>query len=545
MAVLPWVNLPDNRVPDLLGGIGDTLVAAADRKRQEKQRAAEMLMKQREQDRQDQLAQAQIGNYASEAEARKANEARIAAGEKRQQGLDVAGAIPTIKSMLTPGSPNYDPESAMSLARAHGIDLQKVAAPLPPVEEGPRISPDDAQQAGLITSQQQTPSGSPLTQSMPLLRTLDAVQGAGSDQRAIQQAEAERQRFAEANTQKPATRLDTYSGNSPIGPVSIDPNASLEARRFAQERTRSELAPLVQAVPPQYRATIQAMIQSGNYDAKSIQAAITEAQKEAAKDSENSTYKEPETERERHNRAMEAAAMANAHARATSAGEGANPALIAELGDQAQAGATQNQLLRAAAAGGATKPMKVATTLMKDPEKEAALQVRDLAGNVVGNASSTREKDALEKRIVAAEAARRAAQEYADHIQAHGRIWLPVGEDARERARLHTQLVARLRDAQQLGVSNAQIGLEQAGIGSEGIGPNIFHQMSSPEAIRRAGEEQATKASQDVRARVRPGERVGQGTDNPLTRAARAKSGTSETPEQRTERLAKILGVSQ
>jgi hypothetical protein len=467
MAILPWVNLPENRTPELLGSIGDTLIAAAKRKQEQERAAADLLLRQRSADREDRLATGQLANYASEAEARKSEAAMRAAQEKRitdqanrQQGLDIAGAIPKIRSMLTPGSPDYDPQSAMSLARAHGINLtaQQPQAPVQPnigptqLEYGPRETPEIAQQAGeerarlaemrgnfdrnsqyarggeystklnpleeaafrqwVQTSKapfdpnqptqdydmrgywkdiaskggnatQLNPNDGemhfPDTYKTPFHQSFSAEsryamptapkwandhQLVGSDGKVVfdetaprapggtdyaAQAEAERQRFAQANdpdavarnqlqaanyrdqVEKYRTAQPTYSGTSPIGPVNIDPNAALEARRFAAAEQKRALAPLMN-VPgfEKYAPQINGMIDAGASRAE-VEAAIKQASADLEKEQEKSKYELTADEKMRHNRAMEAAAFANAGARGTAAANSTDTATDRDL----------------------------------------------------------------------------------------------------------------------------------------------------------------------------------------------------------------------
>jgi len=191
--------------------------------------------------------------------------------EKYERSNAIADVLPKLKSMVTPGSPDYDPETAISVARAKGIDLKKLDAPSPgqapiapeapvraPTEYGPRETPEIAQQSALTRSLQNAPGDQ------------NPAAGAAEDQRQMGLAEAERQRFAKANetdqefagrqgdfTHQQAQfmdqqqaynaaskRLPTYSGRALIGDVNIDPNAAVQAREDMAKRSEDAFAPL-------------------------------------------------------------------------------------------------------------------------------------------------------------------------------------------------------------------------------------------------------------------------------------------------------------
>src|SRR5712671_5068050 len=118
---LPWVNAPENRVPELLGGIGDTLVAAAQRRQQERQQAAANLL-------QKQRLEADQSRMRAEESRAQAEEHRAAAAAQREehryaasQADETAQALPRIHELLAAG----DEGSANALAQARGIKLQQ------------------------------------------------------------------------------------------------------------------------------------------------------------------------------------------------------------------------------------------------------------------------------------------------------------------------------------------------------------------------------------------------------------------------------------
>src|SRR6185369_8509247 len=159
-------------------------------------------------------------------------------------------------------------------------------------EYGPR----EADQAGTDATTSATPAGYPTGDAPP----------AGFPPAAQSQVSppSERARFAEANDpQKVAAhnlalqqyadaqlayqnRQPTYSGQSPIGQVTIDPNEALAARDFARKRQIDELSPLA-GTPGlgQYAPAIQRMIAAG-MKPEQIFASIEAAQKLNAKDEE-------------------------------------------------------------------------------------------------------------------------------------------------------------------------------------------------------------------------------------------------------------------
>src|SRR6185369_10657688 len=205
----------------------------------------------------------------------------------------------------------------------------------------------------------------------------------------------------------------------------------------------------------------------------------------------------------------------NARARAAAGGEGITPEAAATLGRLAQQGATQEELLRAAAALGVTKPIKAVTGIAKDPEMEAEKEVRDpTTGEVIGTAPSTRAAATAAEKLAAAKAYEDALHAYADHIRKHGRVMKigPFASDAaREREQLHSDLVARKRKAMELGVSGANIELDEKSIGGSGVGLD-FTPMSSPDVIENMATENQNLTRGRVRSLLRPGQRVGDGS---------------------------------
>jgi hypothetical protein len=319
-----------NPIADL--GIGEMIMKARQESKAREDRRAELFLRQQNSERDQARLDEQLR--------------RNQATETRQQGIDVSNELPKIKAMLTPGDPSYDPQTALSMARARGINLDATAptAPAAPVkqdvgptqiEEGPRETPEIAQQAGLLRSLQKQPGDS------------DPQAGAAEDTRQIGLAEAERQRFAQANdpaavaqNQQLASKqtgdqadyqrklaqfsraAPTYHGSSPIGQIDIDPNAAVAAREEALRIQRERLAPLTGAANEKFRPVVQAMIQSGMPPSE-VAKFIQEQQKDLHGDAQKAEYSLTAEDQRRHNLAMERAALAAAgdRSRATASNE--------------------------------------------------------------------------------------------------------------------------------------------------------------------------------------------------------------------------------
>jgi len=296
-------------------------------KKDQEAKRAETLMRQQTMDRENARLDEQIRHTQ--------------ALEQRQQGMDVANAIPKIKSMLTPGSADYDPESGMSLARAYGINLtaQQPQMPVAPekrdigptqLEYGPRATPEIAQQAAILSAR--TPP------EQPEKRADEVMDLAG-------QAESDRKRFEQANdpsvvaqnqqlqTQQDTEQNDyrakladasrrspTYTGTSPIGPVSIDPNAAQAARSEALRQQQERLAPLMGAVDQDFQPVVKAMVDAG-MPPNEIAKAVADYRKQMATDNRDAQYKPTVGKQDEWHQMMYRAAMANAGARRAQAGD--------------------------------------------------------------------------------------------------------------------------------------------------------------------------------------------------------------------------------
>lgn len=502
--VLPYINLPENRVPELLNSIGDTLVSAAKTKEEKKRFAAEQLMKQQEQGRQDALANAQMANYQSEADARK----------HQQDSADLIqhmNATKDIQASLDAGKT----DEANLKAKAYRINLAR-QAPAVSQQPGNTVMPPTA----VDLTAPPSPGEKPAEAEM---RNADAIAANG-----------------------PAAPKPTAWN---IGGSSYDP----EQTKAAEEATREEEATRVGSAyePIGYGKEAAALVRGNTGKPVEVDTLISQRQRaddaeKARRDmlgqrqdftaSQASKYK---LTAEQQIALREKVARIMAQARKDTGGEGSgSPEDLAKLADFVQANPTDQAgaLSFAQRLGGFKKPLHTVTTLAKDPEKQAALEVRDAAGNVMGSAPSTRAGAAMSEKVAASSAYHDALMEYRDHLAQNGHILNPYSAEAQERRRLHAVVVARGRKAMELGVSNANIGLEKEAIGGEGIGPSgLLHPMSSPESLDKAAAEADSFANKRIKSLLTPGQPVGAGrtsapVDNPLTRAAKGKKPFAPVP---------------
>lgn len=209
-------------------------------------------------------------------------------------------------------------------------------------------------------------------------------------------------------------------------------------------------------------------------------------------------------------------------------GAGGGNGSLTELARMAQQGASQAELIEKAERLGIKDPLGVVTKIQKDPEKLAAMEVRDAQGNVIGLASSTRSAKVAGDQIAAIEAYKSAIHEYAAHIRQNGRQLNPFSDDYKERERLHGDVVARGRKAMDLGVSNKNLELEHQIVGGSGAG---LSRMSSPESLDKMAEEADRVAKTRIATGLRTGQRVGDGGTLPN------KAPKSDDDTTRRERL--------
>ena len=105
----------------------------------------------------------------------------------------------------------------------------------------------------------------------------------------------------------------------------------------------------------------------------------------------------------------------------------------------------------------------------------------------------------------AARAYSQGLRELADDIEQNGRVGssLPIigTEAGKRREELHANVVARGRQALQLGVSNANMQLEHAAVGGSGAG---LSRIASPEVLRKIADDNDKFAAQRLRSGTAP-----------------------------------------
>lgn len=210
MPILPYINLPQNNVPDLLNSIGDTLVSAAQRKKQQEKDAADLLLRQQTQAREDRLATAQIGNYQSEAEARKSEAEMRKAAQDRENAAQMATARQGIMAALQAGKPDV----ARQIAATYGVKLDQQTPPRPQLA-GNTIMP-------------------------PTAVDLTAPPAPGQDASAVEGANAQ----AIASNQPAAPKPQPWNiAGVPYDPTAVEAADDAERAKIA-ERSRAAYQPL-------------------------------------------------------------------------------------------------------------------------------------------------------------------------------------------------------------------------------------------------------------------------------------------------------------
>lgn len=291
-AYQPMVN-PVADISDVMGAFAR---ARAAKKDQEAKRA-EFLLRQQAADRENARLDEQM-RHTSEL-------------ENHQRQIDTATAIPKIKNMLTPGHPDYDPESGLSLARAYGINL---AANQPEIPKPPEAIPDKPLSA-LPEGVDAVSGGAP---------PLEAAQNTALDATRAQQQGEYTNKLIEARRRAP-----TYSGSGPFGEVNIDPNAAMASRAEALRQQQEKLSPLAGAAGEKYAPVVNAMIQAG-MPGSEVAKFLSEKAKEDAAAGRDAQYKPTVEKQDEWHRLAYQAAMANAGARKAQAGDD-NPAVGAAI----------------------------------------------------------------------------------------------------------------------------------------------------------------------------------------------------------------------
>jgi len=260
--ILPYINAPENRVPDLLGGIGDTLVNAAQRKQQEKAAAAKLLMDQQRMRTEEAHMRAEEQRAQAEAARQESYAKRAAQQEEHQRKVEMLQQLPQIEQHLRSG----DEGGATALAQVLGSTVQRRAlpqapgeapgAPQAPVEQGPIPSPEERALSFAGQPGDQAPA---------------AEQAITEDQRML----GERQQYAQALADHPrlvaehkahqdafqqAKQNPVYDIETPYGKSTIDLGAE---RAQAQQQRQETAGSLSAGLPPQYAMQAAALIRAG------------------------------------------------------------------------------------------------------------------------------------------------------------------------------------------------------------------------------------------------------------------------------------------
>ena len=340
-----------------IGDIGNILLQARKQSRDDEARRAELLMRQEAADRENARLDEQM-RHTSEL-------------ENHQRQVDVANTLPKIKAMLTPGDPSYDPETGMSLARAYDINLSAKQPDAPTAPDKPTLQ-----------AQPVNPMFGPKMPQSMVDETDSPGRAAVENEKFYDYDRADANRAAQGQyagqmadyqRQLAHPRAPTYSGTSPVGPISIDPNAAVAAREERLRQQQEQLAPLGGAVDEQFRPVVEAMVKAGMPPSE-IAKTVGEYRKQMASDSRDAQYKPSVAKQDEWHQMMYRAAMANAGARRAQAGDD-NPAIGAAIADYLErnpgdvAGA-----YRAAGAVGSVAPTKTVgavVTQTKPTESQA------------------------------------------------------------------------------------------------------------------------------------------------------------------------------
>lgn len=259
---LPYINLPQSQAPQILGDIGDSLVAAAQRKQQEKQQAIDNLLKQKKMQAEEAQMRAQEARAQAEAARQQSYATREQHQYEHQLRQEAAGALPKMNEMIAAGDVN----GAQALGQVHNINFKQVNG-----MEAPGAAPQLPQQgpAGPIPSPEQRIESQSQGSEPPPAGQLE--QALTEDQQMAQQREqyaaalADHPRVTAEHAQrvasyKQAKENPVYRGDSPFGPVEFNPGAVRAQKAALQEQTAGQLA---QGLPPQYQMRALALVKSG------------------------------------------------------------------------------------------------------------------------------------------------------------------------------------------------------------------------------------------------------------------------------------------
>jgi len=391
---LPWVTAPENRTPELLGSIGESLVGAA-KAREEKQRyAAAQLRQQKLDEQQAQLHAAQIANYESEA-------AQRAAQAEEQKKLRQAAAVKDIQASLDAGK----------------IDEAKLKAAQYKIELGDAPQPISQQPGNTVMA--------------PTNRDLTAPPGEGESTTDVMAAN----QAAIAQNQPLAPKKAPYT----IGGQKYDPEQTKAAEQAQREETAARVGKAYE--PLGYGSQASALALGDTGKAADIDTLIAQRMKADQSDKERrellglkNTFTTERDERNKLTR-QEQIDIAAAHDRAKIAG-----------GIAAGGGARTDQANLAA--------YKYADNLVKDGAKELGLPKLNETLNLFDIAQEELKKDSGAAQIGARMVAERALRggpptQYMDQQEAShlGGLW------ARFTGAIQTAANGQLGDEQRAAIS--------------------------------------------------------------------------------------------
>lgn len=279
------------------GFVADIISRARQSAKEQDARRAELLLRQQSAERENARLDEQM-RHTSEL-------------EQRQRRSEVADLLPKIKAGLTPGDPSYDPETWLSVARAHDVNLNALAPTMPTAPEMPQSKPIPQLNGDLDAV-----SGGAAQPEAAQNTALDATRASMQDDYQKQLAAAQR-------------RAPTYSGTSPVGPISIDPNAAVAAREERLRQQQEQMHPLAGAVDEEFRPVVLGMIQAG-MPASEIAKAVGERRKQMAEDAIKKKYNADIDLQDKWHRWSLQGALANAGAKRAQAGDD-NPQVGADV----------------------------------------------------------------------------------------------------------------------------------------------------------------------------------------------------------------------
>lgn len=248
-------------------------------------------------------------------------------------------------------------------------------------------------------------------------------------------------------------RAPTYSGTSPVGPISIDPNAAVAAREERLRQQQEQMAPLAGAVDEKMQPVVFGMIKSGA-PLSEVAKFVSEYQKEAHQDATKATYNLTAEDQRRHQKEMERIGWAAANSR-----------------DRQQNDRSED---------------KYDTTIVRDEKGQPIGYVPTGKGGAQGFATRDADYSRGEQML----------QGLLTDIEQNGtRVMSP--EAVQRRAALHKNAIIGVATVSPLGKTDEAQKLEAASIGPSGA-PDMHDKTgmlmgANPEAIRRKLEELRTQ----------------------------------------------------